>query len=204
MRPPRIRPPSNQCRINGVTSGTRRCRVQTTVALRAHSVGRSLTVCRMSDSLTLPKTPHTSTRSAGTAPRYADVVAASPWTTRTCWSACLSALVRATSTFAESSSTRRAATSWPRACVPSTGSRSRPWPAHMLMARSCRRGAASRNAAMCRWTISSRCASLDSGWSYASCHATQSVGRAVGAITTPWVTAAGAAVNARRGRAAAR
>jgi len=57
----------NQSRTCGVRSGGRWCRVQITVAPGAHSAGAAATVRRMSATLTLPKIPHSSSTSAGSA-----------------------------------------------------------------------------------------------------------------------------------------
>ncbi len=66
-----------------MASGSRRCRVHTTVAFGAHSDGRRSIVCSMSASEMLPNTPLASTTSAGTAPAYDAVSDASPQTTST-------------------------------------------------------------------------------------------------------------------------
>ena len=72
---------ANHPRTSMVRSGGRRCRVQMTVALRAHSIGKARTVRSTSSSLMFPKTPQTRTRSAGTAPTYGSVDPASADTT---------------------------------------------------------------------------------------------------------------------------
>ena len=64
----------NQCRSRGVRSGCRLLRVQITVAPEAQSSGRAATVRWTSASLRFPKTPASSTRSAGAAPKYASEV----------------------------------------------------------------------------------------------------------------------------------
>src|SRR6202034_2281510 len=64
----------NQPRMRGVRSGFRRCRVQMTVAPGAQSWGNRRTVFSILSGGTFPKTPHTRTRSAGTAPSYASVL----------------------------------------------------------------------------------------------------------------------------------
>ena len=60
---------SNHFRMSAVRSGSRRCRVQITVAPGAHRDGSVSMVRTMSASEMLPNTPHASTISAGTAPR---------------------------------------------------------------------------------------------------------------------------------------
>src|SRR5581483_7895985 len=64
---------TNHSRIDTVRSGGLRCRVQMTVAAGAHNAGSIATVRATSSSDTLPKMPHASTTSAGTASTYATV-----------------------------------------------------------------------------------------------------------------------------------
>ena len=134
-RPRRIRPRRNGAgRTDGVRSGGRRWRVQMTMASGAGSGGRRSAVRSMSIDVdvgvgVVPDHAHTSTRSAGTAPRYACVMAASAAMTATPATPSSRALLCAAATFRGSASTARAETSKPRGWSARTPRRSRHRPA---------------------------------------------------------------------------
>lgn len=146
----------NHARMRGVRSGRRRCRVQTTEARRAHSWGIAPMILATSASETFPNTPQTSTRSAGTAPTYASVTAASQATTSIESSPACSTLSRALWARCEFCSTRRAL------ILPQCGSReiapsrSRPSPAQILTARTSVPPRARRTSPIARRTTTSR------------------------------------------------
>jgi hypothetical protein len=86
--------PVNHALIRGVTSGGHRYRVQITVAPGWHIAGAASTVRWMSWSLTLPKTPQSSSTSAGSASAKLAAVPASAsrtstWPRPACSAACL-------------------------------------------------------------------------------------------------------------------
>ena len=93
-------------------------------------------VAAMSSLLTLPKIPHTKTRSAGTNRANERHIDASPCSTRTrSASPASAARCRANSTSAGSRSTSSASTSPLRGWAARTSITSRPWPAHRLTIR---------------------------------------------------------------------
>ena len=120
----------------GVRSGGRRCG-STHMAAGTQNPGIAWMVRVMSAALMFPKTPHTSTMSAGTASAYQTGCDVSPSTirTRSATPAGLGGRSRAKATSAGSSSTSSAETSAPLGWVATTSITSRPWPAHRLTIR---------------------------------------------------------------------
>src|SRR5215468_3338275 len=171
----------NHARIWGVMSGARRCLVHKTVAPGAHIMADASTVRLMSSVLTLPKIPHSSRMSVGSASAKLSTTPASASRTSTPGSSASAARWRAWAASRGSASTSRAVTSRPRGCPGSTPSTSRPCPAQRLSRRTGPAGA--RSSARDRWsrTRRSRTLSEDDGSSYAACHLTQS-------FTTPQAT----------------
>ena len=131
-RPRRSRPRRTSARTSTVRSGCRRCRVQIAVAPGAHRRRQPAHGVLDVGVEMLPKTPHTSTRSAGTAPAY---TLARRRVRRTRPRRPAARARRRVAASSESSSTSRPVTSLPRGWSASTPSRSRPSPAHMLITR---------------------------------------------------------------------
>jgi hypothetical protein len=127
-------------------------RVQITVPPVVNSIGTAATVRVMSSSGMLPRIPQSSSRSAGAAPTAAAVVPASPRTT----SMDGGDAARAAADSAGSSSTSRPCTSGPRGWSASTGSTSRPSPAHSDSRRIGPGAARSSATSICRRTSTSR------------------------------------------------
>jgi hypothetical protein len=147
---------SNHSHTCGSRSGAHLPLVHTTVPPAAHNCGQKPIVRFTSASVMLPNRPQATTRCAGTSGAYWLVSAASAVITVTPSRPASAARRRANSAFRGSSSTSRAVTSAPRGWLASTPIRSRPWPAHRLIARSSPGGASSSMARICSWIMPRR------------------------------------------------